>query len=110
MKWFSARSRCFRPASVRAHSARSSVRGIVITSYSIHYTKLYDAVISHVGIYDSLRVELSPNGAFNIPEFGTVQDPDQFRALFAYSPYHHVTRAAYPPILFMTGENDGRVV
>ena len=41
----------------------------------------FGAVISHVGIYDSLRVELSPNGAFNIPEFGTVKDPDQFQAL-----------------------------
>jgi prolyl oligopeptidase len=69
----------------------------------------FAAVISHVGIYDSLRVELSPNGAFNIPEFGTVKDPDQFRALRAYSPYHNVASTAYPPILFMTGENDGRV-
>jgi len=69
----------------------------------------FGAVISHVGIYDSLRVELSPNGAFNIPEFGTVKDPDQFKALRAYSPYHKVDKADYPPILFMTGENDGRV-
>jgi len=69
----------------------------------------FGAVISHVGIYDSLRVELSPNGAFNIPEFGTVKDPDQFRALRSYSPYHNVDKAAFPPILFMTGENDGRV-
>ena len=44
-----------------------------------------------VGIYDMLRVELTPNGAFNVTEFGTVKDPDQFRALHAYSPYHHVT-------------------
>lgn len=69
----------------------------------------FGAVISHVGIYDSLRVELSPNGAFNIPEFGTVQNPDHFKALHAYSPYHNARKAAYPPILFMTGENDGRV-
>lgn len=69
----------------------------------------FAAVISHVGIYDSLRVELSPNGAFNIPEFGTVKDADQFAALRAYSPYHNVAKAAYPPVLFMTGENDGRV-
>ena len=37
-----------------------------------------------------LRVELEPNGAFNITEFGTVKDPEQFKALYAYSPYHHV--------------------
>jgi Serine proteases of the peptidase family S9A len=37
-----------------------------------------------------LRVELAPNGAFNVTEFGTVKDPEQFKALYAYSPYHHV--------------------
>ncbi len=68
------------------------------------------AVVSYVGIYDMLRVELSPNGAFNVPEFGTVRDPDQFRAMYGYSPYHHVQDGvAYPPVLFLTGENDPRV-
>ena len=66
--------------------------------------------MSAVGIYDMLRVELAPNGAFNVTEFGTVKDPDQFKALYAYSPYHHVTDGTkYPAILFMTGANDGRV-
>jgi prolyl oligopeptidase len=71
---------------------------------------LFRAVLSHVGIYDMLRVELSPNGAFNTTEFGTVKDPEQFRALYAYSPYHQVKDGtAYPAVLFMTGANDGRV-
>lgn len=69
----------------------------------------FRATISHVGIYDAVRSELSPNGAFNIPEFGTVEDLKQFEALYAYSPYHQAKSAAYPAILFMTGENDGRV-
>jgi prolyl oligopeptidase len=57
-----------------------------------------------------LRVELAPNGQFNIPEFGTVKNPDQFRALYAYSPYHHVENGtAYPSVLFSTGANDPRV-
>ena len=57
-----------------------------------------------------IRVELSPNGVFNIPEFGTVKDPEQFSALYAYSPYHRVSdETAYPAILFMTGANDPRV-
>ena len=54
---------------------------------------LYHAVVSMVGIYDMLRVELSPNGAFNVTEFGTVKEADQFKALYAYSPYHHVKDA-----------------
>jgi prolyl oligopeptidase len=69
----------------------------------------FRATVSHVGVYDSVRSELSPNGAFNIPEYGTVADPVLFKALYAYSPYHNVKQAAYPSILFMTGENDGRV-
>jgi prolyl oligopeptidase len=57
-----------------------------------------------------LRVELAPNGAFNVTEFGTVKDPDQFKALYAYSPYHHVVDGTnYPAVLMMTGANDGRV-
>jgi prolyl oligopeptidase len=63
-----------------------------------------------VGIYDMLRVERSPNGAFNIPEFGTVENADQFQALYAYSPYHHVTDGtSYPAVLMLTGANDPRV-
>jgi prolyl oligopeptidase len=57
-----------------------------------------------------LRVELDPNGAFNVTEFGTVKDADQFNALYAYSPYHHVKDGtAYPAIFMATGENDHRV-
>jgi prolyl oligopeptidase len=39
-----------------------------------------------------------------------VKDAEQFRALHAYSPYHHVRDGvAYPPILLLTGANDARV-
>ena len=71
---------------------------------------LMRAVVSSVGIYDMLRVELAPNGAFNVTEFGTVKDLEQFKALYAYSPYHRVADGTkYPSILMMTGANDGRV-
>jgi len=67
-------------------------------------------VVAHVGIYDMLRVELDPNGAFNVTEFGTVKDPAQFRALHAYSPFHKVTDGTkYPAVFFLAGETDGRV-
>jgi prolyl oligopeptidase len=57
-----------------------------------------------------LRVELTPNGAFNVPEYGSVEDEAQLRALLAYSPYHHVKDGvAYPPVLMPTGANDPRV-
>jgi prolyl oligopeptidase len=36
--------------------------------------ELFRAVVSHVGIYDMLRVETFPNGVFNVTEFGTVKE------------------------------------
>jgi prolyl oligopeptidase len=84
--------------------------GLLMGAVLTQRPELFRAVVSHVGIYDMLRVELAPNGAFNVPEFGTVKDPDQFRALLAYSPYHHVKDGtAYPPVLLPTGANDPRV-
>jgi prolyl oligopeptidase len=84
--------------------------GLLMGAALTQHPELYRAVVSFVGIYDMLRVELSPNGAFNVTEFGTVKEQDQFRALYAYSPYHHVkTGTEYPAVLFLTGDNDPRV-
>jgi len=71
---------------------------------------LFRAVVSHAGIYDMLRVELSSNGAFNVTEYGTVKVSEQFFAFHAYSPYHRVQDGVrYPAVLFLTGANDPRV-
>ena len=84
--------------------------GLLMGAMITQHPDLMRAVVSQVGIYDMLRVELAPNGAFNVTEFGTVKDPEQFKALYAYSPYHHVVEATkYPAVLMMTGANDGRV-
>ena len=84
--------------------------GLLMGAMVTQHPDLCRAVVSSVGIYDMLRVELSSNGAFNITEFGTVNDAAQFKALYAYSPYHHVVDGTrYPAILFMTGANDPRV-
>jgi len=84
--------------------------GLLMGALLTQHPDLFRAVVSHVGIYDMLRSELSPNGVFNIAEFGTVKDPAQFAALYAYSPYHHVVDGrAYPAVLFLTGANDPRV-
>jgi len=84
--------------------------GLLMGATLTQNPELVKTVISHVGIYDMLRVELSANGVFNITEFGTVKDADQFRALLAYSPYHHVEDGVkYPSVLFLTGANDPRV-
>jgi prolyl oligopeptidase len=84
--------------------------GLLMGAMITQHPELFRAVVTSVGIYDMLRVELSPNGLFNTTEFGTVKDPAQFRALYAYSPYHHVHDGTrYPAVLFTTGANDPRV-
>jgi len=84
--------------------------GLLMGAVLTQHPELFRAVVSYVGIYDMLRSELFPNGSFNVPEFGTVKDAEQFKALYAYSPYHNVKNGeAYPAVLFLTGDNDGRV-
>ena len=87
-------------------SAGGFLMGLALT----RNPELYRAVVSSVGIYDLLRVELTPNGAFNTPEFGTVADPAQYAWMRQQSPYHNVRKGvAYPAVLMTTGENDPRV-
>ncbi len=84
--------------------------GLLMGAFLTQRPDLARAVVSRVGIYDMLRVELDPNGQFNITEFGTVASREQFQALYAYSPYHQVRDGVkYPAVLLLTGENDGRV-
>lgn len=84
--------------------------GLLMGAEVTQHPALARAIVSAVGIYDMVRVELDPNGSFNTTEFGTVKDPEQFKALYAYSPYHHVRKgAAYPAVLMLTGAKDGRV-
>jgi|UniRef100_UPI003784BED8 prolyl oligopeptidase len=84
--------------------------GLLMGAFLTQHPQLVRAVVAHVGLYDMLRVELDPNGAFNVTEFGTVKDPAQFRALHAYSPFHQVKNGTpYPAVFFLAGETDGRV-
>jgi prolyl oligopeptidase len=68
------------------------------------------AVVAAVPVLDSLRAETSTNGVYNVTEFGTVSDPEQFAALMTYSPYHRVEdQTSYPAVLMTAGEHDTRV-
>jgi prolyl oligopeptidase len=84
--------------------------GLLVNAVVTQRPDLCRAAASLVGISDMIRVETTPNGAFNVTEFGSVKDPDQFRALYAYSPYHHVVDGTkYPAVLLTAGEGDPRV-
>ena len=96
------------PEHLAAHGRSNG--GLLMGAEIVQHPELFRAVVSGVGIYDMLRVELSANGAFNVTEFGTVKDEAQFRAMNAYSPLHNVKDGtAYPAVLFTTGANDPRV-
>ena len=96
------------PSKLAAEGASNG--GLLMGAFLTQRPDLARVVIAQVGIHDMLRVELDPNGQFNVTEFGTVKDPEQFKALCAYSPYHHVRDGVkYPAVLLTTGENDGRV-
>ena len=84
--------------------------GLLMGAVLTQHPELFHAVVARVGIYDMLRVELDPNGLFNTTEYGSVKDAGQFKALYGYSPYHHVVDGtAYPAIFMATGATDGRV-
>ncbi len=88
----------------------SSEGGLLMGAALTQRPDLFKAVVADVGLYDMLRAELQANGEFNTTEIGSVKIPDQFRALYAYSPYHHVKEGAhYPAILFLTGAVDAHV-
>jgi prolyl oligopeptidase len=84
--------------------------GLLMGAVLTQRPELFRAVTCNVGVLDSIRVEHDDNGAFNVTEFGTIADPDHFRALLAYSPYANVRDGtAYPAVLLSTGANDVRV-
>jgi prolyl oligopeptidase len=84
--------------------------GLLMGAVLTQHPGLSRAVVAMVPVMDMLRVELHPNGAFNVTEFGTVEDPELFRAMRAYSPYHNVKDGVpYPAVLLTAGEFDPRV-
>jgi prolyl oligopeptidase len=84
--------------------------GLLMGAMITQHPELFRAVVAYVGLFDMLRFERFPNGQFNVTEYGSVSNPDEFRAIHAYSPYQHVVDGTkYPACLFLTGANDPRV-
>ena len=96
------------PAKLAINGASNG--GLLMGAVLTQHPEMYRVVASRVGVYDMLRVETTPNGAFNVTEYGTVKDPAQFKALYAYSPLHNVKAGVkYPSIILTTGAYDPRV-
>jgi prolyl oligopeptidase len=87
-----------------------SAGGITVGRLLTERPDLAAVVIDQVGVSDAMRSEFSPNGPPNIPEFGTVKDPEGFKGLYAMDAYQHVRDGVkYPSILLTTGLHDPRV-
>ncbi len=87
-----------------------SAGGITVGRALTERPDLFAAVVPAVGVLDALRMEFTPNGPPNIPEFGTVKNEEGFKGLLAMSAMHHVKDGTrYPAVLLMHGVNDPRV-
>jgi prolyl oligopeptidase len=88
----------------------TSAGGILIGGAITQRPDLFAGALIRVGCSNALRGEFTPNGPPNIAEFGTVTDPDGFKALYAMDAYQHVKDGtAYPGVLLTAGINDPRV-
>jgi len=87
----------------------TSAGGITIGGAITQRPDLFAVGLVRVGDSDSMRSELMASGPANIPEFGTVKEPDGFKALYAMDAYQHVKPNAYPAVFLTTGANDPRV-
>jgi prolyl oligopeptidase len=87
-----------------------SAGGITVGGALTWRPDLFGVILDYVGVSDSLRVELTPNGPPNVVEFGSGKTEQGFHDLYAMGPYFHVRDGvAYPAALFTTGANDPRV-
>ncbi|GAA4004011.1 prolyl oligopeptidase family serine peptidase [Hymenobacter fastidiosus] len=88
-----------------------SAGGILIGRALTERPDLFAAAIPEVGCLNAVRMENSPNGPVNAPEFGTVQKEDECKALLEMDAYLHVKPGTnYPATLITAGMNDPRVI
>jgi len=88
----------------------TSAGGILVSRAVTERPDLFAAAVCNVGCANAMRLEFSPNGPVNIPEFGTVSDPAECAALYAMGGLQHVRPGVrYPAVLGVTGWNDPRV-
>ncbi|HZH02545.1 MAG TPA: prolyl oligopeptidase family serine peptidase, partial [Myxococcaceae bacterium] len=84
--------------------------GLLVGAAMTQAPELFKAVVCAVPLLDMLRYHLSGSGKTWISEYGSAEDPEQFRSLHAYSPYHRVRDGVrYPALLMLSADSDDRV-
>lgn len=85
--------------------------GLLVGACMIQQPQLYQVAFPRVGVMDMLRYHKFTIGWGWVPEYGSSDNPEQFRFLYEYSPYHNLKPGtAYPATLVMTADHDDRVV
>ena len=99
-----------RPAKLGIHGRSNG--GLLVGAALVQRPDLFGAALPAVGVLDMLRYHTaSANARQWSSDYGTSEDPDQFGALYAYSPVHNVKQGmCYPPTLITTADHDDRVV
>jgi prolyl oligopeptidase len=84
--------------------------GLLMGAMITQRPDLFRAVICQVPLLDMIHYQDFQIAKLWIPEYGTSESVEQFKWLYAYSPYHHVKAGVeYPAVLFMTADFDTRV-
>ncbi len=85
--------------------------GLLVGACMTQRPDLYAACLPAVGVMDMLRFHNFTAGRFWVDDYGSSDDPEQFEALYAYSPYHNIRDGVeYPATLVTTADTDDRVV
>ena len=84
--------------------------GLLVGAAITQHPELFRVALCGVPLLDMVRYHLFGSGKTWIEEYGSSEDPDDFKALYAYSPYHHVTKGtSYPATLLLSADSDDRV-
>jgi prolyl oligopeptidase len=84
--------------------------GLLVGAAVTQRPDLFSVVLCGVPLLDMVRYHLFGSGKTWTSEYGSADDAAQFKALFAYSPYHHVKAGTkYPPVLLLSADADDRV-
>ncbi len=87
--------------------------GLLVGACMTQRPDLYGACLPAVGVMDMLRFQKFTAGRFWVDDYGSSDNPEEFKAQFAYSPYHALLREGkrkYPATLVTTADTDDRVV